>query len=86
MYAHLTFFHQGYDLFSELQPLMKLLGGQVNTREYTCLFHNVISDITLMLPSTHGVTLCNRYNSEKERNLIIYSFYRRQGRQIFFFV
>lgn len=32
MYAHLTFFHQGYDLFSELQPLMKLLGGQVNTR------------------------------------------------------
>uniref|UniRef100_A0A8C5ASE2 Arf-GAP with coiled-coil, ANK repeat and PH domain-containing protein n=1 Tax=Gadus morhua TaxID=8049 RepID=A0A8C5ASE2_GADMO len=29
MYAHLTFFHQGYDLFSELQPLMKQLGGQV---------------------------------------------------------
>ncbi|TSK53798.1 Arf-GAP with coiled-coil, ANK repeat and PH domain-containing protein 2 [Bagarius yarrelli] len=29
MYAHLTFFHQGYDLFSELQPLMKLLGGQL---------------------------------------------------------
>ncbi|CAB1324708.1 unnamed protein product, partial [Coregonus sp. 'balchen'] len=28
MYAHLTFFHQGYDLFSELQPLMKQLGGQ----------------------------------------------------------
>uniref|UniRef100_A0A4W4FZZ4 Arf-GAP with coiled-coil, ANK repeat and PH domain-containing protein n=1 Tax=Electrophorus electricus TaxID=8005 RepID=A0A4W4FZZ4_ELEEL len=25
MYAHLTFFHQGYDLFSELQPLMKHL-------------------------------------------------------------
>lgn len=34
MYAHLTFFHQGYDLFSELQPLMKLLGGQVNATEY----------------------------------------------------
>lgn len=33
MYAHLTFFHQGYDLFSELQPLMKLLGGQVNARQ-----------------------------------------------------
>lgn len=31
MYAHLTFFHQGYDLFSELQPLMKQLGGQVHT-------------------------------------------------------
>uniref|UniRef100_A0A4W5JRS4 Arf-GAP with coiled-coil, ANK repeat and PH domain-containing protein n=1 Tax=Hucho hucho TaxID=62062 RepID=A0A4W5JRS4_9TELE len=30
MYAHLTFFHQGYDLFSELQPLMKQLGGQVS--------------------------------------------------------
>uniref|UniRef100_A0A8B9JEF5 Arf-GAP with coiled-coil, ANK repeat and PH domain-containing protein n=1 Tax=Astyanax mexicanus TaxID=7994 RepID=A0A8B9JEF5_ASTMX len=29
MYAHLTFFHQGYDLFSELHPLMKQLGGQV---------------------------------------------------------
>uniref|UniRef100_H3DDP4 Arf-GAP with coiled-coil, ANK repeat and PH domain-containing protein n=1 Tax=Tetraodon nigroviridis TaxID=99883 RepID=H3DDP4_TETNG len=30
MYAHLTFFHQGYDLFSELHPLMKLLGGQLD--------------------------------------------------------
>ncbi|XP_060889703.1 arf-GAP with coiled-coil, ANK repeat and PH domain-containing protein 2 isoform X2 [Labrus bergylta] len=30
MYSHLTFFHQGYDLFSELQPLMKLLGGQLD--------------------------------------------------------
>uniref|UniRef100_A0AAY4EWF0 Arf-GAP with coiled-coil, ANK repeat and PH domain-containing protein n=1 Tax=Denticeps clupeoides TaxID=299321 RepID=A0AAY4EWF0_9TELE len=30
MYAHLTFFHQGYDLFSELQPLMKLLVGQLD--------------------------------------------------------
>ncbi|MBN3321421.1 ACAP2 protein, partial [Atractosteus spatula] len=30
MYAHLTFFHQGYDLFSELQPLMKELGGQLD--------------------------------------------------------
>uniref|UniRef100_A0AAZ1XUL1 Arf-GAP with coiled-coil, ANK repeat and PH domain-containing protein n=1 Tax=Oreochromis aureus TaxID=47969 RepID=A0AAZ1XUL1_OREAU len=30
MYAHLTFFHQGYDLFSELQPLMKQLGGQLD--------------------------------------------------------
>ncbi|XP_060739600.1 arf-GAP with coiled-coil, ANK repeat and PH domain-containing protein 2-like isoform X1 [Tachysurus vachellii] len=29
MYAHLTFFHQGYDLFSELHPLMKHLGGQL---------------------------------------------------------
>ncbi len=35
MYAHLTFFHQGYDLFSELQPLMKLLGGQVKATVYT---------------------------------------------------
>lgn len=36
MYAHLTFFHQGYDLFSELQPLMKLLGGQVQaTNKHT---------------------------------------------------
>ncbi|XP_016087496.1 arf-GAP with coiled-coil, ANK repeat and PH domain-containing protein 2-like isoform X2 [Sinocyclocheilus grahami] len=30
MYAHLTFFHQGYDLFSELQPLMKQLTGQLD--------------------------------------------------------
>ncbi|KAG7514939.1 arf-GAP with coiled-coil, ANK repeat and PH domain-containing protein 2 isoform X3 [Solea senegalensis] len=30
MHAHLTFFHQGYDLFSELQPLMKQLGGQLD--------------------------------------------------------
>ncbi|KAI1891522.1 hypothetical protein AGOR_G00144670 [Albula goreensis] len=30
MYAHLTFFHQGYDLFSELQPLMTLLGSQLD--------------------------------------------------------
>ncbi|KAL4630746.1 arf-GAP with coiled-coil, ANK repeat and PH domain-containing protein 2 isoform X3 [Arapaima gigas] len=30
MYAHLTFFHQGYDLFSDLQPLMKQLGGQLD--------------------------------------------------------
>ncbi|XP_064195104.1 arf-GAP with coiled-coil, ANK repeat and PH domain-containing protein 2 isoform X3 [Anguilla rostrata] len=30
MYAHLTFFHQGYDLFSELQPLMNQLGGQLD--------------------------------------------------------
>ncbi|XP_041118737.1 arf-GAP with coiled-coil, ANK repeat and PH domain-containing protein 2-like isoform X5 [Polyodon spathula] len=30
MYAHLTFFHQGYDLFTELQPLMKQLGGQLD--------------------------------------------------------
>ncbi|XP_034149541.1 arf-GAP with coiled-coil, ANK repeat and PH domain-containing protein 2 isoform X2 [Esox lucius] len=33
MYAHLTFFHQGYDLFSELQPLMKQLGGQLASGE-----------------------------------------------------
>uniref|UniRef100_A0A671K9J4 Arf-GAP with coiled-coil, ANK repeat and PH domain-containing protein n=1 Tax=Sinocyclocheilus anshuiensis TaxID=1608454 RepID=A0A671K9J4_9TELE len=30
MYAHLTFFHQGYDLFSELQPLMKQLTQQLD--------------------------------------------------------
>lgn len=30
MYAHLTFFHQGYDLFSELQPLMKHLTGELD--------------------------------------------------------
>uniref|UniRef100_A0AAY4A2Q9 Arf-GAP with coiled-coil, ANK repeat and PH domain-containing protein n=1 Tax=Denticeps clupeoides TaxID=299321 RepID=A0AAY4A2Q9_9TELE len=30
MYAHLTFFHQGYDLFSELQPLMKQLSDQLD--------------------------------------------------------
>ncbi|XP_042311918.1 arf-GAP with coiled-coil, ANK repeat and PH domain-containing protein 2 isoform X3 [Sceloporus undulatus] len=29
MYAHLAFFHQGYDLFSELGPYMKDLGGQL---------------------------------------------------------
>lgn len=29
MYAHLAFFHQGYDLFSELEPYMKDLGAQV---------------------------------------------------------
>ncbi|XP_054838159.1 arf-GAP with coiled-coil, ANK repeat and PH domain-containing protein 2 isoform X2 [Eublepharis macularius] len=30
MYAHLAFFHQGYDLFSELQPYMKDLGAQLD--------------------------------------------------------
>ncbi|XP_042560499.1 arf-GAP with coiled-coil, ANK repeat and PH domain-containing protein 2 isoform X5 [Clupea harengus] len=30
MQAHLSFFHQGYDLFSELQPLMKQLGIQLD--------------------------------------------------------
>ncbi|XP_063023055.1 arf-GAP with coiled-coil, ANK repeat and PH domain-containing protein 2 isoform X5 [Melospiza melodia melodia] len=30
MYAHLAFFHQGYDLFSELEPYMKELGGQLD--------------------------------------------------------
>ncbi|XP_053566176.1 arf-GAP with coiled-coil, ANK repeat and PH domain-containing protein 2 isoform X2 [Bombina bombina] len=30
MFAHLTFFHQGYDLFSELEPYMKELGAQLN--------------------------------------------------------
>ncbi|KAJ7993473.1 hypothetical protein DPEC_G00272790 [Dallia pectoralis] len=30
MYAHLTFFHQGYDLFSELQPFMIQLGGELD--------------------------------------------------------
>ncbi|XP_060623181.2 arf-GAP with coiled-coil, ANK repeat and PH domain-containing protein 2 isoform X1 [Anolis sagrei] len=29
MYAHLAFFHQGYDLFSELGPYMKGLGAQL---------------------------------------------------------
>ncbi|XP_072264300.1 arf-GAP with coiled-coil, ANK repeat and PH domain-containing protein 2 isoform X2 [Pyxicephalus adspersus] len=29
MYAHLAFFHQGYDLFSELEPYMKDLGAQL---------------------------------------------------------
>ncbi|MEE6501468.1 hypothetical protein FKM82_004197 [Ascaphus truei] len=28
MYAHLAFFHQGYDLFSELEPYMKTLGAE----------------------------------------------------------
>lgn len=31
MYAHLAFFHQGYDLFSELGPYMKDLGAQVTS-------------------------------------------------------
>ncbi|NXO94418.1 ACAP2 protein, partial [Certhia brachydactyla] len=30
MYAHLAFFHQGYDLFSELEPYMKDLGSQLD--------------------------------------------------------
>ncbi|XP_031975070.1 arf-GAP with coiled-coil, ANK repeat and PH domain-containing protein 2 isoform X9 [Corvus moneduloides] len=30
MYAHLAFFHQGYDLFSELEPYMKDLGAQLD--------------------------------------------------------
>ncbi|XP_048460154.1 BAR_ACAPs and ArfGap_ACAP domain-containing protein isoform X2 [Rhincodon typus] len=30
MYAHLTFFHQGYDLFMELEPYMKELGAQLD--------------------------------------------------------
>ncbi|XP_077204064.1 arf-GAP with coiled-coil, ANK repeat and PH domain-containing protein 2 isoform X2 [Paroedura picta] len=30
MYAHLAFFHQGYDLFSELRPYMKDLGAQLD--------------------------------------------------------
>uniref|UniRef100_A0A8B9NRB9 Arf-GAP with coiled-coil, ANK repeat and PH domain-containing protein n=1 Tax=Apteryx owenii TaxID=8824 RepID=A0A8B9NRB9_APTOW len=30
MYAHLAFFHQGYDLFRELEPYMKDLGAQLD--------------------------------------------------------
>lgn len=30
MYAHLAFFHQGYDLFSELEPYMQNLGKQLD--------------------------------------------------------
>uniref|UniRef100_UPI00398E6748 arf-GAP with coiled-coil, ANK repeat and PH domain-containing protein 2-like isoform X2 n=1 Tax=Pristiophorus japonicus TaxID=55135 RepID=UPI00398E6748 len=30
MFAHLTFFHQGYDLFMELEPYMKELGAQLD--------------------------------------------------------
>ncbi|XP_064008960.1 arf-GAP with coiled-coil, ANK repeat and PH domain-containing protein 2 isoform X1 [Pogoniulus pusillus] len=30
MYAHLVFFHQGYDLFSELEPYMKDLSSQLD--------------------------------------------------------
>eukprot|EP00062_Callorhinchus_milii_P016835 gi/632968569/ref/XP_007900598.1/ PREDICTED: arf-GAP with coiled-coil, ANK repeat and PH domain-containing protein 2 isoform X2 [Callorhinchus milii] len=30
MYAHLAFFHQGYDLFMELEPYMKELGAQLD--------------------------------------------------------
>ncbi|KAM3931822.1 arf-GAP with coiled-coil, ANK repeat and PH domain-containing protein 2 isoform 1-T1 [Leptodactylus fuscus] len=30
MYAHLAFFHQGYDLFSELEPYMKDLGAELD--------------------------------------------------------
>ncbi|XP_075427225.1 arf-GAP with coiled-coil, ANK repeat and PH domain-containing protein 2 isoform X2 [Ascaphus truei] len=30
MYAHLAFFHQGYDLFSELEPYMKTLGAELD--------------------------------------------------------
>ncbi|XP_056598537.1 arf-GAP with coiled-coil, ANK repeat and PH domain-containing protein 2 isoform X1 [Triplophysa dalaica] len=30
MNSNFTFFHQGYDLFSQLQPLMKQLGGQLD--------------------------------------------------------
>ncbi|XP_068262678.1 arf-GAP with coiled-coil, ANK repeat and PH domain-containing protein 2 isoform X3 [Nyctibius grandis] len=30
MYAHLAFFHQGYDLFTELEPYMKDLGAQLD--------------------------------------------------------
>ncbi|KAF7235840.1 Arf-GAP with coiled-coil, ANK repeat and PH domain-containing protein 2 [Varanus komodoensis] len=30
MYAHLAFFHQGYDLFSELGPYMNNLGAQLD--------------------------------------------------------
>ncbi|XP_032924379.1 arf-GAP with coiled-coil, ANK repeat and PH domain-containing protein 2 isoform X7 [Catharus ustulatus] len=30
MYAHLAFFHQGYDLFSELEPYMKELGAKLD--------------------------------------------------------
>lgn len=40
MNANLTFFHQGYDFFSQLQPLMKQLSGQVQRHElnmYTCI-------------------------------------------------
>ncbi|XP_057696354.1 arf-GAP with coiled-coil, ANK repeat and PH domain-containing protein 2-like isoform X2 [Corythoichthys intestinalis] len=44
MYAHLTFFHQGYDLFSELQPLMKQLGGQDFSTDDTKLEYNVDAD------------------------------------------
>ncbi|XP_069721484.1 arf-GAP with coiled-coil, ANK repeat and PH domain-containing protein 2 isoform X2 [Phaenicophaeus curvirostris] len=30
MYAHLAFFHQGYDLFGEIEPYMKDLGAQLD--------------------------------------------------------
>lgn len=36
MCAHLAFFHQGYDLFSELGPYMKELGAQVTRGEGGC--------------------------------------------------
>jgi len=40
MNANLTFFHQGYDFFSQLQPFMKQLSGQVQRHElkmYICI-------------------------------------------------
>uniref|UniRef100_A0AAQ4P1N6 Arf-GAP with coiled-coil, ANK repeat and PH domain-containing protein n=1 Tax=Gasterosteus aculeatus aculeatus TaxID=481459 RepID=A0AAQ4P1N6_GASAC len=49
MYAHLTFFHQGYDLFSELQPLMKQLGGQDFSNDDTKLEYNVDAE--------HGIAM-----------------------------
>ena len=48
MYAHLTFFHQGYDLFSELQPLMKQLGGQVRATFYTHLIQVAVKCVTTL--------------------------------------
>lgn len=50
MYAHLTFFHQGYDLFSELQPLMKLLGGQVHNALHTLYYLYIYISLCILWP------------------------------------
>ncbi|KAG9330050.1 hypothetical protein JZ751_027355 [Albula glossodonta] len=62
MYAHLTFFHQGYDLFSELQPLMKQLGGQDFSSDDAKLEYNVDTD--------QGIAMEGRWFSIQNNQLV----------------
>ncbi|KAM9317130.1 arf-GAP with coiled-coil, ANK repeat and PH domain-containing protein 2 [Gastrophryne carolinensis] len=67
MYAHLVFFHQGYDLFSELEPYMKDLGAQLDClvtdaakeRRDMELKHSTIQQKGLSADDSHENYECN---------------------------